>query len=155
MHETEEETYDRVMAVNLKGVWLGMRAQLRHMVAAGRGSIVNVASIAGLKGTPGMSPYSAAKHGVVGLTRTAALEYATRGVRINAVAPGTVDTPMVADFVRQSGDPHVMDPVLSAHPMGRGGRAEEIASAVLWLASEQASFVTGHTLSVDGGFTAG
>jgi NAD(P)-dependent dehydrogenase (short-subunit alcohol dehydrogenase family) len=156
-HETAEETYDRVMAVNVKGVWLGMRAQLRHMLAAGGGgAIVNTASIAGLKGTPGMSPYSAAKHAVVGLTRTAALEYATRGVRVNAVAPGTVETPMVAEFVRQSGgDDRLMDEVLSGHPMGRGGQAEEIAAAVVWLASPQASFVTGHVLVVDGGYTAG
>jgi NAD(P)-dependent dehydrogenase (short-subunit alcohol dehydrogenase family) len=153
-HETSIETYDRVMAVNLKGVWLGMRAQLRHMVSVGRGVIVNTASIAGVTGTPGMSPYSAAKHAVIGLTRTAALEYATSGIRINAIAPGTVDTPMVADFIRESGDPTVMDAILTAHPMGRGAHVDEVASAVLWLASEQAGFVTGHTLHVDGGFTA-
>jgi NAD(P)-dependent dehydrogenase (short-subunit alcohol dehydrogenase family) len=154
MHETTEDFYDRLMAINLKGVWLGLRAQLRQMLDSGGGAIVNTASIAGVTGTPGLALYSAAKHAVIGLTRTAALEYAQQGIRVNAIAPGTTATPMVGDFIRESGDPGVMDSILDAHPAGRAGTPEEMASAVLWLASDRAGFVTGHTLFVDGGFTA-
>ena len=154
LHDTPEESWDRVIAVNLKGVWLCMRAQLRHMFARRDGVIVNTSSAAGLVGAPGTSPYTTAKHGVIGLTRTAALEYATHGIRVNAVAPGTVQTPMNARFSRQADDPFADAPVRHGHPNGRLARPEEIADAVLFLASERSTFATGSTLVVDGGYTA-
>jgi NAD(P)-dependent dehydrogenase (short-subunit alcohol dehydrogenase family) len=154
LHDTPEESWDRVIAVNLKGVWLCMRAQLRHMFARRDGVIVNTSSAAGLVGAPGTSPYTTAKHGVIGLTRTAALEYATHGIRINAVAPGTVETPMNATFSRQANDPFADAPVRHGHPNGRLARPEEIADAVLFLASARSTFATGSTLVVDGGYTA-
>jgi NAD(P)-dependent dehydrogenase (short-subunit alcohol dehydrogenase family) len=154
LHDTPEESWDRVIAVNLKGVWLCMRAQLRHMFARRDGVIVNTSSAAGLVGAPGTSPYTTAKHGVIGLTRTAALEYATSGIRVNAVAPGTVETPMNATFSRQANDPFADAPVRHGHPNGRLARPEEIADAVLFLASERSTFATGSTLVVDGGYTA-
>jgi NAD(P)-dependent dehydrogenase (short-subunit alcohol dehydrogenase family) len=153
-HETPEDSWDRVIGVNLKGVWLCMRAQLRHMYGRRDGVIVNTSSAAGLVGAPGTSPYTTAKHGVIGLTRTAALEYATSGIRINAVAPGTVQTPMNASFASMEYDPFADAPVRHGHPNGRLARPEEIADAVLFLASERATFATGSTLVVDGGYTA-
>ena len=154
LHDTPEDSWDRVIAVNLKGVWLCMRAQLRHMFARREGVIVNTSSAAGLVGAPGTSPYTTAKHGVIGLTRTAALEYATHGIRVNAVAPGTVETPMMDEFSRQQDDPFADAPVRHGHPNGRLARPEEIADAVLFLASERSTFATGSTLVVDGGYTA-
>lgn len=154
LHETPEASWDRVVAVNLKGVWLCMRAQLRHMYARRDGVIVNTSSAAGLVGAPGTSPYTTAKHGVIGLTRTAALEYATSGIRVNAVAPGTVETPMNASFASMANDPFADAPVRHGHPNGRLARPEEIADAVLFLASERSTFATGSTLVVDGGYTA-
>jgi NAD(P)-dependent dehydrogenase (short-subunit alcohol dehydrogenase family) len=154
LHDTPEESWDRVIAVNLKGVWLCMRAQLRHMYARRYGVIVNTSSAAGLVGAPGTSPYTTAKHGVIGLTRTAALEYATHGIRVNAVAPGTVETPMNDRFSGQQDDPFADAPVRHGHPNGRLARPEEIADAVLFLASERSTFATGSTLVVDGGYTA-
>jgi len=154
LHDTPEDSWDRVIAVNLKGVWLCMRAQLRHMFARRDGVIVNTSSAAGLVGAPGTSPYTTAKHGVIGLTRTAALEYATHGIRVNAVAPGTVETPMMDEFSRQQDDPFADAPVRHGHPNGRLARPEEIADAVLFLASERSTFATGSTLVVDGGYTA-
>ena len=154
LHDTPEDSWDRVIAVNLKGVWLCMRAQLRHMFARRDGVIVNTSSAAGLVGAPGTSPYTTAKHGVIGLTRTAALEYATHGIRVNAVAPGTVETPMMDEFSRQRDDPFADAPVRHGHPNGRLARPEEIADAVLFLASERSTFATGSTLVVDGGYTA-
>jgi NAD(P)-dependent dehydrogenase (short-subunit alcohol dehydrogenase family) len=154
LHDTPEASWDRVITVNLKGVWLCMRAQLRHMYARRDGVIVNTSSAAGLVGAPGTSPYTTAKHGVIGLTRTAALEYATHGIRVNAVAPGTVQTPMNATFTRQENDPFADAPVRHGHPNGRLARPEEIADAVLFLASERSTFATGSTLVVDGGYTA-
>ncbi len=154
LHETPEGSWDRVIAVNLKGVWLCMRAQLRHMFARRYGVIVNTSSAAGLVGAPGTSPYTTAKHGVIGLTRTAALEYATHGIRVNAVAPGTVETPMNARFSREADDPFADAPVRHGHPNGRLARPEEIADAVLFLASDRSTFATGSTLVVDGGYTA-
>jgi NAD(P)-dependent dehydrogenase (short-subunit alcohol dehydrogenase family) len=153
-HETPEEVFDRVMAINLKGVWLGLRAQLRHMDAAGAGAIVNMASIAGVIAAPSMGPYAAAKHAIIGLTRSAAIEYASRGIRVNAVAPGTVETPMLAEFEAANSDPEVTQAVREGHPVGRCAQPAEIAAAVLWLAGNQSSFVTGSVLTVDGGFTA-
>jgi NAD(P)-dependent dehydrogenase (short-subunit alcohol dehydrogenase family) len=156
MHEMPEEDWDAVVAVNLKGVWLSMREELRHMYAQGAGVIVNTASAAGLIGAPGTGPYTSAKHGVIGLTRTAALEYAPLGIRVNAIAPGTVDTPMSDGF---SASNAVVDPFADAlvrhgHPLRPLAQPEEIADAILFLASERSSFATGSVLVLDGGLTA-
>jgi NAD(P)-dependent dehydrogenase (short-subunit alcohol dehydrogenase family) len=153
LHETDEALFDQLMAIDVKGVWLGMRAQLRQMLAQDAGVIINTASNAAVQGFAGLGVYSGAKHAVVGLTRTAALEYAARGIRVNAVAPATVETPMIEGYIRDSGDPHVMDAVREAHPLGRTAQPEEIADAVVWLAGARSSFVTGHVLLVDGGYT--
>lgn len=150
--DTSSEDFDRVNAINLKGVWSCMKHELRHMRAQGSGAIVNCSSLGGLVGLPFRAIYHGSKHGVIGLTRSAALEYAARGIRINAVCPGTIDTPMVADML--AGQPEAMDEIMKQQPIGRLGRPEEIASAVLWLCSDGASFVIGHALAVDGGFTA-
>jgi NAD(P)-dependent dehydrogenase (short-subunit alcohol dehydrogenase family) len=144
--------FERVMAVNLRGVWNCMKHELRRMREQGSGAIVNCSSIGGLIGLPGRAAYHASKHGVIGLTRSAALEYAARGIRINAVCPGTIDTPMVADMLAK--EPDAMREILRDQPIGRLGRPEEIAAAVLWLCGPGASFVVGHALAVDGGFTA-
>jgi NAD(P)-dependent dehydrogenase (short-subunit alcohol dehydrogenase family) len=152
-HVTAEEEFDRVIGVNLKGVWLGMRAQLRHMDAARSGVIVNMASIAGIVGAPGGAPYAASKQGIIGLTRSAAIEYARRGIRINAVAPGMVETPMLAEFERLADDPSIPEAVRNSHALGRCAQPQEIAAAVVWLAGDGASFATGSVLTVDGGLT--
>jgi NAD(P)-dependent dehydrogenase (short-subunit alcohol dehydrogenase family) len=146
------EQFDRVNAVNLRGVWACMKHQLRQMRAQGSGAIVNCSSLGGLVGLPGRAAYHASKHGVIGLTRSAALEYAPRGIRINAVCPGTIETPMVRDMI-DKGELDVPEAVKN-QPIGRLGRAEEIAAAVLWLCSPAASFVLGVALPVDGGYTA-
>jgi NAD(P)-dependent dehydrogenase (short-subunit alcohol dehydrogenase family) len=148
----EEEVFDRVVSVNLKGVWLCMKYEIPPMVAAGGGAIVNTASVAGLVGAEFLSAYAASKHGVVGLTRTAALENARTGVRINAVCPSFVHTPMVERFT--GGDPNAEKRLMRAAPVGRMGTAEEVADAVTWLCSDAASFVTGTAMPVDGGLTA-
>ncbi|MEU6788393.1 glucose 1-dehydrogenase [Nonomuraea angiospora] len=146
------EAFDSVMAVNLRGVWACMKHELAQMRRQGSGAIVNCSSLAGLVGDARRASYDATKHGIVGLTKSAALEYAPRGVRINAVCPGTIDTPMVERMVN-AGELD-MGAALAATPMARLGKAEEIASAVLWLCSPGASFVTGVALPVDGGYTA-
>jgi NAD(P)-dependent dehydrogenase (short-subunit alcohol dehydrogenase family) len=145
------EEFDRVNAINLRGVWNCMKYELRQMREQGAGAIVNCSSIGGLIGIPGRATYHASKHGVIGLTKSAALEYAARGIRINAICPGTIDTPMVAAMLAK--EPEAMKDILKDQPIGRLGRAEEIASAVLWLCSPGASFVIGHSLAVDGGYT--
>jgi NAD(P)-dependent dehydrogenase (short-subunit alcohol dehydrogenase family) len=146
------ETFDRVNAINLRGVWACMKHELRQMRAQGSGAIVNCSSLGGLVGLPGRAAYHASKHGVIGLTRSAALEYAPRGIRINAICPGTIETPMVTEMITK-GELSVPDAVAN-QPIGRLGRADEIAAAVLWLSSPGASLVVGVALPVDGGYTA-
>ncbi len=153
LHELPEESWDHVIGVNLKGVWLCMKYELTQMLQQGGGAIVNTASIMGLVGSWSRSgAYNASKHGVVGLTRTAALEYARSGIRVNAVCPGYIRTPLIEDAL--SRHPEMEAEIIARHPVGRMGRPEEIAEAVVWLCSEAASFVTGHTMTVDGGYVA-
>ena len=147
--ECTEENWDRTMSVNLKGVWLAMKYEILQMLKQGGGVIVNNASVAGLVGMRGGPAYSASKGGVVQLTRTAALEYAKLGIRINAVCPGFVSTPMTEDHT--SANPDLEAWMKKVQPMGRLGTPEEVAEAVVWLCSDAASFVTGHPLVLDGG----
>ena len=149
--DSTREEFDRVTAINLRSVWSCMKFELLQMRKQGSGAIVNNSSIGGLIGLPGRSIYHASKHGVIGLTRSAALEYAAKGIRINAICPGTIDTPMVQEMIAK--DPQAMKEILREQPIGRLGRAEEIASAVLWLCGPGSTFVIGHALAVDGGFT--
>ena len=150
--DSTEENWDRVIGINLKGVWLCLRAELPHLVAQGSGSIVNCSSVAGLVGFAGIPAYAASKHGVVGLTRTAALETAGSGVRVNAVCPGIIATEMIDRFTH--GDPMALAAMTETEPVGRLGAPEEIADAVVWLCSPGSSFVTGQALAVDGGYVA-
>ncbi|MCC7174160.1 MAG: SDR family oxidoreductase [Bryobacterales bacterium] len=149
--ESTREDWDRVMGINLSGVWNCMRHELRHMQHRGSGAIVNNASVGALNGIPGMGSYVASKHGVIGLTRTAAVEYAKRGIRVNAVNPGSIDTQMARDVL--AGNEQAYAEMGTLIPIGRAGRPEEIAWAVLWLCSPGASYVVGHALTVDGGLT--
>lgn len=149
--DASSEEFDRAIAVNLKGIWLCMKYELQQMRKQGSGVIVNCSSQSGLVGTANLGAYTAAKHGVVGLTKASALEYASRGIRINCICPGTAETPMVANAVAHR--PEHMDAIISAIPHGRMGKAEEIASAVLWLCSDGAGFMIGQTVTPDGGYT--
>ena len=150
--EYGEADWDRVLAINLKGVWLCMKAELQHMLKQGSGAIVNTASVAGLVGLSGFSAYVAAKHGVNGLTKTAALEYAKAGIRVNAVCPGAIRTPMFERGVRDN--PGIEEQVVAMEPIGRMAAPAEVGEAVVWLCSDAASFVTGLPMAVDGGWVA-
>jgi NAD(P)-dependent dehydrogenase (short-subunit alcohol dehydrogenase family) len=149
--EYPEDLWYQVIAVNLTGVWLCMKYELDQMLHQGGGAIVNTASVAGLVGYPGAAAYVASKHGVVGLTKTAALEYATQGLRVNCVCPGYIATPMTALGIN---DPTRLARLIAREPIGRVGTPEEVAEAVVWLCSDAASFVTGHMMAVDGGYVA-
>ena len=147
-----EEEFDRTIAVNLTGVWLCMKYEIQQMLSQGGGTIVNTASAAGLVGFPGLPDYVASKHGVVGLTKTAALEYAKSGIRVNAVCPGVIQTPMVERGAQLS--PGFDELAVSMEPVGRFGQPSEVGEAVVWLCSDAASFVTGIPMQVDGGLVA-
>jgi NAD(P)-dependent dehydrogenase (short-subunit alcohol dehydrogenase family) len=146
------EDYDRVMAINLRGVWSCMKFELRQMRTQGSGAIVNCSSLGGLVGGAERASYHAAKHGVLGLTKSAALEYAARGIRINAVCPGLIETAM-SEQMKAAGQAEALDAMLKQVPIGRIGRAEEIADVVLWLCSSASSMVVGQAIAVDGGYT--
>jgi len=153
LHEKSEDEWERVISVNLKGVWLCMKAEITQMLKQRSGVIVNMASVAGLIGFPRGGIYSASKHGVVGLTRSAALEYARRGIRVNAVCPAFTDTAMVQDMFETA--PPMAASTIEGNPMQRLGTPEEIAESVVWLCADTASFINGHLLTLDGGLTAG
>ncbi|HEY7620407.1 MAG TPA: glucose 1-dehydrogenase [Solirubrobacteraceae bacterium] len=146
-HEYPDEDWDRIVDTNLRGMWLAMRHEVPAMTAGG--TIVNVASTLGLRGSPFSSPYSASKHGVIGLTRTAAVEYAAAGIRVNAVCPGAIDTPMMDETFERF--PGFREGLIGFVPMGRMGRPDEVAHAIAWLSSDGSSFVTGEALCVEGG----
>lgn len=151
VHEQTEADWDEVIAVNLTGVWLCMKYALPHMLKQGRGAIVNISSSFGLVGFPRLAAYTASKHGVVGLTKAAALEYARHHIRINVVSPGAIRTPMRTRL--NAGDSDTEARVAARYPTGRIGTPDEVAEAVVWLCSDASSFVTGHNLAIDGGFT--
>ncbi|MDP1728323.1 MAG: SDR family oxidoreductase [Bacteroidota bacterium] len=151
LHEYTEENWDKTIGINLKGVWLCMKYELPHMLKQKKGVIVNCASVAGLVGVSRLPAYVASKHGVIGLTKTCALENAKLGVRINAVCPGVIDTPMIDRITGK--DKIVEMKFIDMEPIGRMGHPEEVAEAVTWLCSDAASFITGHAMAVDGGWT--
>ena len=149
--ELESKDFDRVIAVNLRGCFLCMKYELKEMKKHKSGAIVNCSSQSGIVGTAGLTAYTASKHAIIGMTKCAALEYARVGIRINALCPGTSDTPMVADAIKRA--PEHMAKIIDEIPLGRMGKAEEIASAVLYMMSDNAKFMIGHSLVADGGFT--
>jgi NAD(P)-dependent dehydrogenase (short-subunit alcohol dehydrogenase family) len=150
-YSTEE--WDRVMNINLRGQWLCMKYQIPQMLKQNGGAIVNISSILGKVSFAGAPAYVAAKHGLIGLTKTAALDYSAQGIRVNAVAPAFIETPML-EKAGLTGNPETKQSLVDLHPIGRLGHPAEVASAIVWLCSEEASFITGHTLLVDGGYTA-
>ncbi|MBP6180388.1 SDR family oxidoreductase [Flavobacterium sp.] len=147
-----EENWDKTIGVNLKGIWLCMKYEIPEILKQGKGVIVNCASVAGLVGFAGLPAYVASKHGVVGLTKTTALECAKLGIRVNAVCPGVIQTPMIDRLIGNSKE--AVEQFTGLEPVGRFGQPEEIANAVVWMCSDEASFVTGHAMAVDGGFVA-
>ncbi len=151
-HECASDNWSKTININLKGVWLCMKYEIPHLLKQGKGAIVNNASIAGLVGFPNIPAYVASKHGVIGLTKNAALEYAKLGIRVNAVCPGVIRTPMVDRFTGKNKE--VEKQFENMEPVGRMGEPEEVAAAVTWLCSDASSFVTGHSLTVDGGWVA-
>lgn len=151
MHQISTDEYTKTINVDLSGVWYFMRYEIEHMLKQGGGVIINTSSQGGVTGFPGQAAYIACKHAVIGLTRTAAIDYAQKNIRINAVCPGAILTPMAAELIKR--DKNVETALLRDIPMGRLGQPDEIAHAVLWLASSGASFMTGQALIVDGGFT--
>jgi NAD(P)-dependent dehydrogenase (short-subunit alcohol dehydrogenase family) len=150
--DSDEDEFDRTMAVNVKGVYLCMKYEIRQMLEQEGGVIVNVASLAGLGGAPKLAPYAASKHGVIGLTRTAALEYARRGIRVNAVCPSYTNTDMVQRMLKEN--PEMAETLCNASPMKRMGEPLEVANAIVWLCSDESSFTNGQALALDGGITA-
>jgi NAD(P)-dependent dehydrogenase (short-subunit alcohol dehydrogenase family) len=152
-HDYPKDRWDRIVEINLRGTWLAMASEIEGMLAQGDGgAIVNVCSTLGLRGSAFGSPYSASKHGVLGLTRTAALEYAASGIRVNAVCPGAIDTPMMDETFERF--PGFRESLIGFVPMGRMGRPDEVAGAIAWLSSDAASFVTGESLAIEGGLLA-
>jgi NAD(P)-dependent dehydrogenase (short-subunit alcohol dehydrogenase family) len=152
VQESSDEEFERIMGVNVRGTWLGLKHEIRHMLQHGGGSIVNTSSTAGVAGIAGVALYTASKHAIVGLTKSAALELASSNIRVNAVAPGPVRTGLLSRML----DGKVsIEQIAARVPMARVSEPSEIAEAIVWLASEAASYVTGHTLIVDGGLTAG
>ena len=151
-HEYPEDRWHQQIAVNLTGMWYSVKSQLTYMLQQGGGTIVNVASAAGLKGLPNNVPYTATKHGVVGLTRAAAIEYATKNIRINAVCPTSIETPMLMDGrLNLRNNPELREQFTNLQAMKRMGQPKEVADVILWLSSEESSFITGHAMPVDGG----
>ena len=150
--EQDEETFDQVVDINAKGVWLCMKYEIPAMLKTGGGSIVNTASVFGVIGVPGNEIYIASKHAVIGLTKSAAVEFGKQGIRVNAILPGVVDSDMFQRF--SGGNPEILAQWTAKHPIGRIGKPEDMAEAAIWLSSSKASFVTGHSLIVDGGYTA-
>ena len=147
-----EENWDKTIAINLKGIWLCMKHEIPEILKQGKGTIINCSSVAGLVGFAGLPAYVASKHGVIGLTKTAALEYAADGIRINAICPGVIQTPMIDRLTGKKKE--AIAQFTALEPLGRMGLPEEIANAVVWMCSDEASFVTGHAMAVDGGFVA-
>jgi len=147
-----EENWDRVIDINLKGVWLCMKYELPRMLKHGGGAIVNMASVAGLVGGKMGAAYYASKHGIVGLTKAAAIEYGQSGIRVNAVCPGVIQTRMGESLFKASPDPEAEAQIIALHPIGRIGTPDEVAESVVWLCSDASSFVTGHAMTVDGGY---
>ncbi len=152
--ECPENVWDRMIDVNLKGVWLCMKYEIRQMLREGRGAIVNTSSVGGLRPIPGFGPYAASKAGLIALTKTAALECAASGIRVNVICPGLTARTLLSDNL-SSAHPENKDDLVAAVPMKRMGEPEEVAEAVMWLCSDAASFITGHVMPIDGGLTAG
>jgi NAD(P)-dependent dehydrogenase (short-subunit alcohol dehydrogenase family) len=149
-HALLEQEWDRLISVNLTAVWLCMKHELAQMVRQGSGAIVNVSSVAGLRAAPGLAAYNASKHGVVGLSKCTGVEYASQGIRVNAICPGWVETPMTAEY---GSDPEHRRQMIASEPIGRTAQPEEIANTAVWLCSDGASYITGEAIAVDGGQT--